>query len=60
MLAFVGAVMKGRRIIGVDAWRIHERHYHEFLALWASLAFCAMRTLLATRATALDRRRPCR
>ena len=35
MLAFVGAVMKGGRITGVNVLRIGERDYREFLAAWA-------------------------
>jgi hypothetical protein len=36
MLAFVGAVMKGGRITGVNVLRIGERDYRQFLAAWAS------------------------
>lgn len=36
MLAFVGAVMKGGRITGVNVLRIGERDYRLFLAAWAS------------------------
>lgn len=36
MLAFVGAVMKGGRITGVNVLRIGERDYRQFLAGWAS------------------------
>lgn len=36
MLAFVGAVMRGPRITGVNVLRIGEREYREFLAAWAS------------------------
>ena len=36
MLAFVGAVMKKGRITGVNVLRVHQRHYREFLAAWAS------------------------
>lgn len=36
MLAFVGAVMKGGRITGVNVLRIGEPEYREFLAAWAS------------------------
>jgi hypothetical protein len=36
MLAFVGAVMKGGRITGVNVLRIGERDYRVFLAAWAS------------------------
>jgi hypothetical protein len=36
MLAFVGGVMKGGRITGVNVLRIGERDYRQFLAAWAS------------------------
>jgi hypothetical protein len=36
MVAFVGAVMKSRRITGVNLLRIGERDYRQFLAAWAS------------------------
>jgi hypothetical protein len=36
MLAFVGAVMKGGRITGVNVLRIGEGDYRQFLAAWAS------------------------
>jgi hypothetical protein len=36
MLAFVGAVMKGGRITGVNVLRVGERDYRQFLAAWAS------------------------
>jgi hypothetical protein len=36
MLAFVGAVMRGGRITGVNVLRIGEPDYREFLARWAS------------------------
>jgi hypothetical protein len=36
MLAFVGAVMTGGRITGVNVLRIGERDYWKFLAAWAA------------------------
>jgi hypothetical protein len=36
MLAFVGAVMRGGRITGVNVLRIGERDYRQFLGAWAS------------------------
>lgn len=36
MLAFVGAVMKNRRITGVNVLRIGEPAYREFLSAWAA------------------------